>query len=157
MTKRPLLRPMTAVAIAGLALLGGWWFMTQPPGASAPGPAILTEQEPPVLRSGSVIGMDVQTAATETVGRIEALLLDPEGRIEGAVIAVGGILGLGEKPVGVTWDALELKPRGDAAMLTVEAAQLREAPAFHDRDTLAAERICEQAAEREPGPDADPG
>lgn len=142
MTRRRFLRPLAAVALAAPALLAGWRLVSDATEGPTPGPAILVEQDDSTFRAGRMIGMPLHASATDTVGRIEDLLVDADGRVRGVVVSVGGVLGLGAKAVAVAWDAIEVKPQGAVAMLSIEAEILRAAPPFRDREALAAERLA---------------
>ncbi len=149
MTRRRLLRPLAAVAIAAPALLAGWWLVSDTAQGPPPGPAILVEQGESTLRSGAIVGMEIHASATDTVGRVEDLLVDTDGRVRGAVVSVGGVLGLGAKEVAIAWDAIEVKPQGELALLSIEPEAVRAAPPFRDRETLAAERLADEDEDRE--------
>lgn len=58
------------------------------------------------LTSDQLEGSYVYGSNDETVGEIDRLVMSDAGQIETVVVNVGGFLGLGEKPVGVTWDEL---------------------------------------------------
>lgn len=60
------------------------------------------------LAADDIEGSYVYGANDETVGEIDALLLDGEGKITEAVINVGGFLGIGEKPVAVSFDKIQV-------------------------------------------------
>lgn len=47
-------------------------------------------------------------ANDETVGEIGQLLMDDDGKVSQAVINVGGFLGLGEKPVAVSFEKIQI-------------------------------------------------
>jgi sporulation protein YlmC with PRC-barrel domain len=66
------------------------------------------------------------------LGSITDLMLDLErGRIAYAVVATGGIMGIGERLFAVPWSAL--RPLGQQFVLECKRAALETAPAF-DRD-----------------------
>jgi hypothetical protein len=58
-------------------------------------------------RSSKMIGLNVYNDANEKLGSISDLLLDKSGKINAAVIGVGGILGVGERLVAVSFDKLK--------------------------------------------------
>lgn len=60
------------------------------------------------LTSDQLEGSYVYGSGDETVGEIDRLVMSDAGQIETVVVNVGGFLGLGEKPVGVTWDELQV-------------------------------------------------
>jgi hypothetical protein len=64
----------------------------------------------------SLIGAKVVSASGETVGRVSNLIVDDSGTVASAVIAVGGLLGIGTKSVAVTYQSLAIvrNKAGDA-------------------------------------------
>lgn len=60
------------------------------------------------LTAEDLTGARVYGAADEDVGEIGALLLTDQGKMDRAIIDVGGFLGLGEKPVAVTFEELQI-------------------------------------------------
>ena len=64
----------------------------------------------------NLIGASVVSATSERIGKITNLILSDDGKVEAAVIKVGGFLGLGGKSVAVTYDSLNISrnEKGDA-------------------------------------------
>lgn len=65
------------------------------------------------LTSEDIEGASVYGASDETVGEIDRLIMSADGKVEQVVINVGGFLGLGEKPVAVTFDELQILKSAD--------------------------------------------
>jgi len=65
------------------------------------------------LTSENLTGARVYGINDEDVGEISKLILSTSGKVEKAVIDVGGFLGLGEKPVAVTFDELNILRSSD--------------------------------------------
>lgn len=99
----------------------------------------------------SFIGQTVyESDATDaaTVGKLNDLIVSPDGEVQAAVIGVGGFLGVGEKDVAVSPDQLQLATRSDGKKwLSVKATkdQLTEAPAF-DRSALFVDGVADKSA-----------
>jgi len=72
-------------------------------------------------------GSYVYGANDETVGEIDTLLLGDNGKIDRVVINVGGFLGLGEKPVAVTFDELQVlqNVEGDDVRIYIDSTEER--------------------------------
>ncbi|MDU9007045.1 PRC-barrel domain-containing protein [Sedimentitalea todarodis] len=72
-----------------------------------------------MLTGARVYGVD-----DEDVGEIHSLLLDDKGTIDRAIIDVGGFLGMGEKPVAVTFDELTVlrKDGGDDVQVYIDSS-----------------------------------
>lgn len=78
----------------------------------------------------------VRSPAGEDVGRIVDFMLDTErGTVEYAVLAVGGVLGVGAKMLAIRPDALTLDGSGACLELSVDTAELAAAPGI-DRANL---------------------
>jgi hypothetical protein len=63
----------------------------------------------------NLIGAEVVSASSGSVGRIANLVVNENGAVEAAVIKVGGFLGFGGRNVAVTYDSLVIvrSPKGD--------------------------------------------
>ncbi len=70
-----------------------------------------------------LIGMRVYGPNNEDVGEISAVSVDADGKIAGAVVDVGGFIGIGEKPVVLTSDTLTLVKDGETSKFVVNATQ----------------------------------
>lgn len=70
-------------------------------------------------------GTYVYGANDETVGEIGSLVLGDDGKIAEVVINVGGFLGIGEKPVAVTWDELQVlkNAEGDDVRIYIDSTE----------------------------------
>jgi sporulation protein YlmC with PRC-barrel domain len=54
-----------------------------------------------------MIGLDVYNQNNEKLGDISEILTDPAGKIQTAILGVGGFLGVGERMVAVSFDQLK--------------------------------------------------
>lgn len=59
-------------------------------------------------RATKIIGGAVVNEANETVGKVDELLIDSDGRTPYAVLSVGGFLGLGDRLVVVPYESLRM-------------------------------------------------
>ena len=83
----------------------------------------------------NLVGARVVSASNQTIGKVANLVINEDGAIEAAVIAVGGVLGMGRKDVAVTYKSLNIvrNQAGDAidhVTLAAEKADLQRAVAF---------------------------
>jgi sporulation protein YlmC with PRC-barrel domain len=86
---------------------------------------------PKLQRADELIGIKVQNAKGEDLGKIEELVLTPHlERVSYAVLSFGGILGLGDKLFAVPFNALEIKPDGKLAVLDIDKSKLEQAQGF---------------------------
>lgn len=78
-----------------------------------------------VMTDADLIGKRVYGNNGEDVGEISAVALDDAGKISGAVVDVGGFLGIGEKKVALSGDMLRLVVEADGgdARFHVNATQ----------------------------------
>ena len=70
-----------------------------------------------------LVGKRVYGPNNEDVGEISAVSLNADGKVAGAVVDVGGFLGMGEKPVLLTSENLTLVQDGDEPKFIVNATQ----------------------------------
>jgi sporulation protein YlmC with PRC-barrel domain len=77
------------------------------------------------LTAEDLEGTYVYGANDETVGEIDDLILGDDGKISNVVINVGGFLGLGEKPVAVTFDELQFlkNVNGDDVRIYIDSTE----------------------------------
>ncbi|MGD1878613.1 MAG: PRC-barrel domain-containing protein [Kiloniellaceae bacterium] len=106
-------------------------------------PPVLAEQKAGEVLSDSYIGAAVVARSPEgleSVGKVTDLVLGADDKIIGVIVDVGGFLGVGAKPVGLSWDALtEEQADGELLLRTdLTRQELEEAPEFK---TLVTQRV----------------
>lgn len=69
-----------------------------------------------------LIGAKVHNAENKIIGDIEDLILDELNTVEGVIIGVGGVLGLGEKRIGVRYTALQIEVRDGKQVVVLKEA-----------------------------------
>lgn len=105
------------------------------PAAAQDAAALTKALEGQILASG-FIGKPVYNGDgdnAETIGKLNDLVIGPDGMVQAAVIGVGGFLGVGEKDVAVAPNQLKLSTRSDGnswLVLNTTKDQLSAAPAF---------------------------
>jgi predicted outer membrane protein/sporulation protein YlmC with PRC-barrel domain len=97
--------------------------------------SVETEYQPVTqnIPAGQLIGATVYGPDDSTIGEIGEVILDPKGGIKAVEIDVGGFLGIGEKPVAVSFDALRVRKDEDGNLFVrVDATkeQLEQAPTY---------------------------
>ena len=107
----------------------------------------ITQQPAEERLAGAFLGRPVQNASGEVIGDIKDLVFDHKGQISAVVIGVGGFLGIGEKSVGVLFEALTSKSdaKGQPVIviaLTKEA--LEKAPEFKSAEKAAHEKEAKE-------------
>lgn len=81
-----------------------------------------------------------EMSGSDDIGSISDLVLAANGRVEAAVIGVGGFLGIGEKDVAVPMDQLQVVRDGSnelAVMASMTRDQLENAPSFDATQNVA--------------------
>jgi hypothetical protein len=88
------------------------------------------------LTAEKIQGSYVYGANDETVGEIGSLLMNDDGKVSQAVINVGGFLGLGEKPVAVSFEKIQIMKGvdGDEYRFYIDSTQekLEALPEYED-------------------------
>jgi len=93
----------------------------------------IEQQRPGEVLASSLIGSTVEGPSGEALGDINDVVLNDEGIVDGVVIGVGGFLGIGEKNVAVSFDAIERSTdAGGNIVLTLNttAEDLESAPQY---------------------------
>jgi hypothetical protein len=79
------------------------------------------------------LGEVVVNRGDEELGQLEHIVVDaPSGRIAYAVLARGGVFGLGERFHAVPWNALEVDMDRHRLVLDIDKERLDAAPGFDD-------------------------
>ena len=99
------------------------------------------------LADEEVIGKDVVNVKDEKVGTIADLVMDQDQKLVGAVLSVGGFLGIGEKWVAIPVDQIDFPAEDQPArlLIAVTEEQLKNAPDFQTRDQVEAQAAVDQA------------
>ena len=98
---------VVSAALASVVLLSG------PAGAQGTSQTVEVakvdvQKLPAGFRASKVIGSSVLNDANETIGKIDDLLVSPDGKAPFAVLSIGGFLGMGSHLVVVPYDSLNL-------------------------------------------------
>ncbi|MFJ1298930.1 PRC-barrel domain-containing protein [Pseudomonadota bacterium AL_CKDN230030165-1A_HGKHYDSX7] len=98
---------------------------------------------PEIMAAETLAGNEVYNPAGEKLGTVETIMLDvPRGRIAYAVLARGGVMGMGDKLYAIPWAALTLDTDRKCFVLDVPRDQLKQAEGFdkHNWPRMADER-----------------
>jgi hypothetical protein len=83
------------------------------------------------LVSADALAGDVRNQAGELLGKVDAIMIDvASGRVAYAVIASGGVLGVGEKLYPIPWQALRFDADERCLRIDLARERLRGAPGF---------------------------
>lgn len=113
---------------------------TPPAGSSAPPAATapssnrpVTTQAPNTVRARTLIGLDIKNGQDETIGEIDDVVVDADGRIQQVVVSVGGFLGVGARSVAISWTDLRFDAQREVAVVNMTKDQLSQQPEFQRR------------------------
>jgi hypothetical protein len=112
----------------------------------------ITQQATSQQLAENFIGMKVESAKKENIGKVSDLILDDQNRIVGAVLSVGGFLGVGAKHVAVAWNELQVQGSDADQIATVNLTkdQLQNAPEFKSQADLKAQQEAERRKLEQP-------
>ncbi len=135
-----LIKPLGLASLPLMASLAFSPALAQvPPGpADAPPPEAQSAQPgTPVQgawRASQLIGQTVTTALNQSVGTVNDIVIEPDGKVAAVIVGIGGFLGIGERPVPIALRHLVITA-GDGDQMTVQTSLSREAIAqatMHD-------------------------
>ena len=104
-----------------------------------PSEAVIPAQRVNEVRAENLIGTTVFSTEGEKVGTVKDILFDTSGKATGVVLSVGGIMGLGAKSVGLTWEEVDLQPQPKLLQVKYTEDQLEAAPTFKTQEAQQAE------------------
>jgi predicted ThiF/HesA family dinucleotide-utilizing enzyme len=131
-------KALAFIAIVSFGLLGPVGAQEIPAGATEPLPATgayPVRQDASQWLGSNLIGAKVVSASDGAIGHIANLIVNQNGAVEAAVISVGGVLGIGNKDVAVTYKSMSIARTKDGNAIdhvTVAATKtdLEQAPPF---------------------------
>lgn len=158
MSNAQVLRRTAYGSALALLMAGGALAQTAPPSAPSattpqatmpktPGAnSVLVVQHETEKSTADVIGMPVFSPDGATVGKISNLLIDQDQQVTGAILSVGGLLGIGSKTVAVPWESLKFDEKGgkQLAIVPMNSEELAKAPEFKTLAQLKSEREAER-------------
>lgn len=117
-------------------------FTVVPPvnGTATTAPSVYGQAAVGQILASSLIGKEVHTdanAKADSIGTVNDVVMNRDGKAEALVIGVGGFLGIGEKDVAVSFDQVRWVEQEGVSWLIVPATkeELESAPTF-DRKML---------------------
>jgi len=134
---------LATTAIATLLTTAAYAQDTKAPAPVSPAPMGQGAENAPVKHVGShlasnLIGEKVYNGTSEdaeNIGKVNDLVIAPDGKVESLVVGVGGFLGLGEKNVAISYsDASQAEKNGDRwLVVSASKEQLQTLPDFDRR------------------------
>jgi sporulation protein YlmC with PRC-barrel domain len=93
------------------------------PGPDMPAPTVSGDTR-------KLIGRNVQNAQNETIGEIRSVYIGPDGKVDSLIVAVGGILGVGEREVRLAWSDLRVSDNSEKVVLNITKDELKTKPEY---------------------------
>jgi hypothetical protein len=86
----------------------------------------------------SLLGREVRTRVEGDSGRIIDLLTDRDGKLQAAVVEMGGFLGIGTRKIAIDWRSFNFSTPDPRSFVTLEVSreQLRLAPEYTGRENV---------------------
>jgi sporulation protein YlmC with PRC-barrel domain len=104
---------------------------TTPSAPSGTSTAVLSGQ----WQASDLMGISITNSGGETIGNVNDLIVDSDGRITSVVVGVGGFLGIGEKNVALPFTELNLaRNSNDTVVARANATKesLKSAPEWKE-------------------------
>lgn len=84
-----------------------------------------------VVKANEVVGVDVQNQQGESLGKIEALMIDKlSGKVSYVVLSYGGFLGMGDKLFAMPWGIFSYDTGKNCFVIDVDKEKLEHSPGF---------------------------
>jgi sporulation protein YlmC with PRC-barrel domain len=145
MIRKALIATATAVALSASTVSMAAAQTTQPI-------EFIDQQKSTEWLTSNLVGVAVENAAGEQLGDVNDLVISGNGEVVGAVIGVGGILGMGEKNVGVPYNSIKTMTKDEetVVILSTTKEELEAAPDYTNREgqpLSISKRLKDSAAE----------
>ena len=82
------------------------------------------------MTGSHLIGLTLRNPQNESIGDIDDVIVDRDGRVREVIVGVGGFLGIGEHKVAIAWDQLQFDANRDVAVVNMTKDQLRAMPEY---------------------------
>lgn len=84
------------------------------------------------ISASALLDESVVNANNESIGDINDVMLDRNGKVAAVIVGVGGFLGMGEKDVALNFDQLKFTNSGNDLVVTSDATKesLQAAPSY---------------------------
>lgn len=103
----------------------------------AKGKSLKTDETPALIAADKVSGTAVHTPVGEKVGTIENVMIDKtSGHVEYAVLAFGGVLGMGKGRRALPWDVLTYDTSQGAYVVNIDPKLLQDAPDYAEDEDI---------------------
>ena len=72
-----------------------------------------------------LIGRTIKNPQDETIGKIESVYINKDGKVDSVIAGVGGFLGVGEREVRLAWKDLQISDNGERVTVNMTKDQLK--------------------------------
>jgi PRC-barrel domain len=140
------------ISLAALAAVTGAALAQKAPDAAKPSATIpigvfyKAQQAGQTLAKDRLLGAKVVNKDGESIGTIEDLILDPEAKVLGVIMGVGGFLGAGEKQIAVRLGALKITEADGKTTVALPSASKEVLAAVGPYERLVAKKTILQKA-----------
>ncbi len=121
---------MTNDQTAASSTLDGGTPSTDPAQTSWQRPAIERDGYQPVeivdLTAENIVGANVYGVNDESIGEVKDLVLTQDGKVQEAILDIGGFLGMGEHRIAVSYDEMQIIRAADGSDLRVYVSATKE-------------------------------
>jgi sporulation protein YlmC with PRC-barrel domain len=92
---------------------------------------------PTAADAAKLIGRSVKNSNNDTIGKVESVYLDANGKVDSVIVGVGGFLGVGERYARLHWKDLQISDNGERVVLDMTKDQLKaQAPYKYKDDAM---------------------
>lgn len=128
---------LLAALIGSLAATAG--AQAQTPSATPGHPAARVADKdmtaaPAAADAKKLIGRSVTNKNDDTIGKIESVYLDANGKVDSVIVGVGGFLGVGERYARLHWKDLQIRDHGEKVVLDMSKDQLKAMAPYKYKD-----------------------
>ncbi len=130
---------LLAAVIGSLAATAGAQAQTKTP-STAPGQTSTRTADkdmtaaPGAADARKLIGRSVKNNNNDTIGKIESVYLDANGKVDSVIVGVGGFLGVGERYARLHWKDLKVSDNGEKVVLDMTKDQLKAMAPYKYKD-----------------------
>lgn len=86
------------------------------------------------VKGARLIGADLVNSTNDKLGDVDEVLVTTDGRVNAVVVAMGGVMGLGERKVVVPWERLRFSSQGRDLVVKTDVSRetLNAMPEYRD-------------------------
>jgi len=128
---------LLAAVVASLAGAVSAQTPSTAPGQPAPRSAAKEMPAPAAADARKLIGRSVKNPNDDTIGKVESVYLDSNGKVDSVIVGVGGFLGVGERYARLHWKDLQVSDNGEKVVLNMSKDQLKAMAPYKYKDDAA--------------------